>query len=1283
MQCSVCLSIVYVLVILALEFVTAANLADALSCGFEAPCLWKWDKKFRRVNAQSMNCSVVSCTEYPTTDHKNQTSGFFLLFSRDSDYISANDSKENLKKGATWTGVSVEEGMRSEVGIGLEEQHIWSPKFVGTVDTCTLEMWLHMRAMNTSHVKVVVETSALNSWVAFERPGDSNSRWEKHQFRIGRILQEFRVLFEIVPPPHPFHLAVDDISLVECFPRIEDLQTENVFSEVCQPTQFQCKNRSCINEVSLCDINIDCPDSDDETQDYCEKTPSFARCSFESGWCGWHATPHGQLSWRNNSGPTPTQHTGPSVDHTYKNSSGVYLYVDMSNQDNILGAKANLDSPVFNPPPFYHINASSLHYNSCHITFYFHHYGHHAGSLSLSVVVIKGKEELTSTLFWSSGDQGDSWHRVVVILPNITNRYFYRFEARKGFSARGDVAIDDISLSPKCFGLGPRVTEKDLNGYNYEKAGSIKGLLKTENTHDDFVNKTFYVFSSCGAKGRFGPTTSGCSEAYNKTSVKVAVMDTETLKGVQRWTVPESGFYTIIAKGAGGGKGSNGQGVSLGAEARGVYEFRAGQQLYIVVGQEGGSVCRKVSTDGLSSAPNCKPIVIGSSNDNSSRAGIHKISDVRNLKQLIGGGGGGGASFIFQIKKNGDRVPLVIAAGAGGLAGYPSIDSKQHGHYENKTVEPVTGVGHGRTPAGPGGGLKTRLDGNGTRNNFTGSSLYEGAAGGASCHQGVGNFSSEELGVGGFGGGGGSCLAGGGGGGYKGGDSWTESIHNGEGGWSKVGGKFGRSRSGSNSGSGEVIIIPALSTPACRCDYRCIALDENREDTACICPDTWILDANGRSCIPESAANSSSSWLLIVILTVVCIFLILVVGSLCVVLYNGYQRKKEAKIQRKKHDFQLSRLRVASNSMMTEFNPNYEFGGGTYTINDLKDIPRDNLRLVKALGQGAFGEVYQGLYRHRTGDAVEMPVAVKDRPSPLIMRDLLTCAIDVAKGCKYLEENRFIHRDIAARNCLLTTKGPGRTVKIADFGMARDIYRADYYRKGGKAMLPIKWMPPEAFLDGIFTSKTDVWSFGVLLWEVMSLGYMPYTGCTNRDVMTLISSGGRLEPPSNCPAPLYAIMTTCWHPNPEERPNFGTILERLGYCIQDPDVISSPLPVFYRPPSSEHDTTIMRPASNEECIHPDYLIPLTGPADSWSGNLGQIPESKSTQPLLGADSPMTPVEEHALPHVPPNGNNNIISTNVLPKEINDKQPLSYVNVSVDNVPTFTMGAQMSEPQINC
>ncbi|XP_050406678.1 leukocyte tyrosine kinase receptor [Patella vulgata] len=93
----------------------------------------------------------------------------------------------------------------------------------------------------------------------------------------------------------------------------------------------------------------------------------------------------------------------------------------------------------------------------------------------------------------------------------------------------------------------------------------------------------------------------------------------------------------------------------------------------------------------------------------------------------------------------------------------------------------------------------------------------------------------------------------------------------------------------------------------------------------------------------------------------------------------------------------------------------------------------------------------------------------------LTIRDLLGLCLDIARACHHLEDKHFIHRDIAARNCLLTTKGPLRKAKIADFGMARDIYRSDYYKKAGKALLPVKWMPPEAFLDGIFTAKTDIW----------------------------------------------------------------------------------------------------------------------------------------------------------------------------------------------------------------
>ncbi|KAH9489542.1 hypothetical protein Btru_037420 [Bulinus truncatus] len=149
-----------------------------------------------------------------------------------------------------------------------------------------------------------------------------------------------------------------------------------------------------------------------------------------------------------------------------------------------------------------------------------------------------------------------------------------------------------------------------------------------------------------------------------------------------------------------------------------------------------------------------------------------------------------------------------------------------------------------------------------------------------------------------------------------------------------------------------------------------------------------------------------------------------------------------------------------------------------------------------------------------------------EQPSQLTVLDLLRLSLDVARGCQHLEEKHFIHRDIAARNCLLTTKGPNRMAKIADFGMARDIYRSDYYKKSGKALLPVKWMPPEAFLDGVFSSKTDVWSFGILMWEVFSLGHMPYPGCSNEEVMNLVAQGGRLDSPGGCPSAVVHFIAS-------------------------------------------------------------------------------------------------------------------------------------------------------------
>ncbi|CAO2579297.1 Leukocyte tyrosine kinase receptor [Lemmus lemmus] len=327
-----------------------------------------------------------------------------------------------------------------------------------------------------------------------------------------------------------------------------------------------------------------------------------------------------------------------------------------------------------------------------------------------------------------------------------------------------------------------------------------------------------------------------------------------------------------------------------------------------------------------------------------------------------------------------------------------------------------------------------------------------------------------------------------------------------------------------------------------------------------------------------------------------------------------------------------------------------------------------NLFSCRALGHGAFGEVYEGLVIGLSGDSSPLQVAIKtlpelcsrqdeldflmealiiskfshqnivrcvglsfqavprlillelmsggdmksflrhsrahpDQPSPLAMQDLLQLAQDIAQGCHYLEENHFVHRDIAARNCLLSCTGPSRVAKIGDFGMARDIYRASYYRKGGRALLPVKWMPPEALLEGIFTSKTDSWSFGVLLWEIFSLGYMPYPGHTNQEVLDFIVTGNRMDPPRNCPGPVYRIMTQCWQHQPELRPDFASILERLQYCTQDPDVLNSALPVERGPVLEEEGASGLGSRSLKGLRSPQALQLSSENLKSWGGGL--------------------------------------------------------------------------------
>ncbi|CAG9858272.1 unnamed protein product [Phyllotreta striolata] len=165
---------------------------------------------------------------------------------------------------------------------------------------------------------------------------------------------------------------------------------------------------------------------------------------------------------------------------------------------------------------------------------------------------------------------------------------------------------------------------------------------------------------------------------------------------------------------------------------------------------------------------------------------------------------------------------------------------------------------------------------------------------------------------------------------------------------------------------------------------------------------------------------------------------------------------------------------------------------------------------------------------------------------PLTLIELLKMCVDVSKGCRYLEEKHFVHRDLACRNCLVSSNDTeSRIVKIGDFGLARDVYKNDYYRKEGEALLPVRWMAPESLTDGFFTSQSDVWSFGVLLWEIMTLGQQPYPARTNTEVLHYVRRGGRLGKPVDCPEELHNLLLKCWEFDPEKRPTFKYCFEVL------------------------------------------------------------------------------------------------------------------------------------------
>ncbi|XP_040289986.1 MAM and LDL-receptor class A domain-containing protein 1 [Bufo bufo] len=304
--------------------------------------------------------------------------------------------------------------------------HVMTPLISHTGPKCKLTFWTHMNGATVGSLEVLIRLVNVTYEVWFQT-GKQGAKWRRAEVYLGKLSNFQIVLRAKRGVSYIGDVCVDDIAFEDCAPVLVD-------DKQCTSEEFMCSNKYCIPKNNMCDFVNDCSDNSDEDPYLCGSY--LGHCNFEFDLCDWKQSQSDNFDWSMRAGSTPTVGTGPVTDHTSKNPSGFYIFIEAS-FPHLPGQVAKLSGPPI-----------SKWSRNCTIIFYFHMYGEGIGSLTMYQVTVSGHENLLLNM---TGDQGNFWQRKELSLHDLGEDFYITFEGKVGKDQRGDIALDDIVLSNECF----------------------------------------------------------------------------------------------------------------------------------------------------------------------------------------------------------------------------------------------------------------------------------------------------------------------------------------------------------------------------------------------------------------------------------------------------------------------------------------------------------------------------------------------------------------------------------------------------------------------------------------------------------------------------------------------------------------------------------------------------------------------------------------------------------------------------------------------------------------